>query len=42
VRSLVERLPPEAVLHPGHGPAITLGRELETNPFLRELRATQP
>jgi hydroxyacylglutathione hydrolase len=42
VRSLVERLPAEAVLHPGHGPAITLGRELETNPFLRELRAAQP
>jgi glyoxylase-like metal-dependent hydrolase (beta-lactamase superfamily II) len=41
VRSLVDRLPAETVLHPGHGPATTLGRELQTNPFLRELRAAQ-
>ncbi|HEU5361780.1 MAG TPA: MBL fold metallo-hydrolase [Gaiellaceae bacterium] len=39
VRSLADRLPPETVIRPGHGPATTLGRELETNPFLRELRA---
>jgi glyoxylase-like metal-dependent hydrolase (beta-lactamase superfamily II) len=39
VRALVDRLPSETVLHPGHGPATTLGRELETNPFLAELRA---
>lgn len=39
VRALLDRLPPETVVHPGHGPATTLGRELETNPFLRELRA---
>jgi glyoxylase-like metal-dependent hydrolase (beta-lactamase superfamily II) len=39
VRTLLDRLPPETVVHPGHGPATTLGRELETNPFLRELRA---
>ena len=38
VRALADRLPPETVLHPGHGPATTLGRELQTNPFLRELR----
>jgi hydroxyacylglutathione hydrolase len=39
VRALLERFPPETAIHPGHGPATTLGRELETNPFLRELRA---
>ena len=33
--------PRETVVHPGHGPATTLGRELETNPFLRELRDAQ-
>ena len=42
IRSLVDRLPADTVVHPGHGPATTLGRELETNPFLRELRAAQP
>jgi hydroxyacylglutathione hydrolase len=39
VRALADRLPADTVLHPGHGPATTLGRELETNPFLAELRA---
>jgi hydroxyacylglutathione hydrolase len=39
VRALLDRLPPETIVRPGHGPATTLGRELETNPFLRELRA---
>ena len=39
VRALLDRFPPETVVRPGHGPATTLGRELETNPFLRELRA---
>ncbi|HEX7626042.1 MAG TPA: MBL fold metallo-hydrolase [Gaiellaceae bacterium] len=38
VRGLLARFPPETVVYPGHGPATTLGRELETNPFLRELR----
>jgi hydroxyacylglutathione hydrolase len=41
VRSLLERFPPETVVYPGHGPATTLGRELQTNPFLAELRAEQ-
>jgi hydroxyacylglutathione hydrolase len=40
IRTLVDRLPPETVVYPGHGPATTLGVELETNPFLAELRAT--
>ena len=35
------RFDPETVVHPGHGPATTLGRELASNPFLRELRAEQ-
>ena len=39
VRMLAERLPPETVIHPGHGPETTLGVELARNPFLAELRA---
>jgi hydroxyacylglutathione hydrolase len=39
IRSLIERFPPETIVYPGHGPETTLGRELETNPFLAELRA---
>jgi hydroxyacylglutathione hydrolase len=39
VRGLAERFAPETVIYPGHGPATTLGRELQTNPFLRELRS---
>jgi hydroxyacylglutathione hydrolase len=39
VRALLDRFPAETVVYPGHGPATTLGRELQTNPFLRELRA---
>ena len=42
VRALADRLPPETVLYPGHGPTTTLGRELQSNPFLRELRTAQP
>jgi glyoxylase-like metal-dependent hydrolase (beta-lactamase superfamily II) len=38
VRALLDRFPPDTVVYPGHGPATTLGRELQTNPFLRELR----
>jgi len=30
----VAALEPGLVVHPGHGPATTIGRELETNPFL--------
>jgi hydroxyacylglutathione hydrolase len=39
IASLGERLPPETVVHPGHGPETTLGAELDRNPFLAELRA---
>jgi hydroxyacylglutathione hydrolase len=39
IRMLVERFPPETVVCPGHGPRTSLGQELETNPFLAELRA---
>jgi hydroxyacylglutathione hydrolase len=39
IRMLLERLPPETVVYPGHGPATTLERERATNPFLAELRA---
>ena len=42
IRMLVERLPPETIVYPGHGPATTLGRELATNPFLAELRIATP
>lgn len=30
----IAALPPETVVHPGHGPATTVGVELRTNPFL--------
>ena len=39
IRRLVDEYPPETVVYPGHGPATTLGAELERNPFLEELRA---
>jgi hydroxyacylglutathione hydrolase len=39
VRALIDRFPPETVVYPGHGPATTLGHELQSNPFLSELRA---
>jgi glyoxylase-like metal-dependent hydrolase (beta-lactamase superfamily II) len=39
IRSLFERLPPETIVYPGHGPETTLGAEQSANPFLAELRA---
>jgi glyoxylase-like metal-dependent hydrolase (beta-lactamase superfamily II) len=39
VRMLMGRFPAETVVYPGHGEPTTLGRELQSNPFLRELRA---
>ena len=35
---LKPRLPADLVIHSGHGPDTTLGRELATNPFLGYLR----
>ena len=37
IAGLLERLPDETQVLPGHGPATTLGRERATNPFLHEL-----
>ena len=42
ITTMIERLPAETVVYPGHGPATTLGDELATNPFLVELRASRP
>ena len=42
IRMLAERLPPETVVYAGHGPPTTLGHELQTNPFLADLRAAAP
>jgi glyoxylase-like metal-dependent hydrolase (beta-lactamase superfamily II) len=39
VRSLADRFPPDTIVYPGHGPQTTLGRELDRNPFLAELRS---
>jgi hydroxyacylglutathione hydrolase len=41
IRTLIDRFPPETVVYPGHGPVTTLGRELDTNPFLADLRAAR-
>ena len=38
IRTLVDAYPPETVVYPGHGPATTLGAELQRNPFLGDLR----
>lgn len=34
IHAQVFTLPDETVVHPGHGPATTVGREKQTNPFL--------
>jgi hydroxyacylglutathione hydrolase len=39
IRTLVDTLPGETVVYPGHGPITTLGDELARNPFLADLRA---
>ena len=39
IRMLVDTLPADTVVYPGHGPITTLGDELARNPFLAELRA---
>jgi len=40
IRMLAQRFPRETTIYPGHGPATTMGVELERNPFLAELRAS--
>lgn len=39
IATLMQRFPPETFLYPGHMGITTLRRELESNPFLTELRA---
>jgi hydroxyacylglutathione hydrolase len=39
VRTLADRFDAATTIYPGHGGPTTLGRELERNPFLAELRA---
>jgi len=41
IATLADRFPPGTVVYPGHGPATTIGAELETSPFLAELRASR-
>ena len=38
IAALVRRFPPDTLVHCGHGPDTTLGRELALNPFLAPLR----
>lgn len=38
VATLIRRYPPDTVVHCGHGPDTSLGRELAVNPFLGPLR----
>jgi hydroxyacylglutathione hydrolase len=38
IGSLLEAFPAETIVNPGHMGTTTLGRERDTNPFLRELR----
>jgi hydroxyacylglutathione hydrolase len=41
IAALMDRFPAETVVYPGHMGVTTLGRELQTNPFLTELRAAR-
>ncbi|HEY3760097.1 MAG TPA: MBL fold metallo-hydrolase [Solirubrobacteraceae bacterium] len=40
IEALVERFPGASAIYPGHMGVTTLGRELQSNPFLAEIRAT--
>lgn len=42
IGELIARFPAPTPVYPGHMGATTLGRELQTNPFLAELRAAAP
>ena len=37
LRDVILPLPDETVVHPGHGPSTTIGRERQTNPYLLDL-----
>ncbi len=37
IRDQLMPLPDETIVHPGHGPATTMGAEKQSNPFLRPL-----
>jgi hydroxyacylglutathione hydrolase len=41
IGALLERFPADSVVYPGHMGVTTLGRELQSNPFLAELRAAR-
>jgi hydroxyacylglutathione hydrolase len=41
IGALMRAFAPETVVYPGHMGVTTLGRELQTNPFLAELRSSQ-
>ena len=38
IAALIRRFPPDTLVHCGHGPDTSLGRELALNPFLAPLR----
>jgi glyoxylase-like metal-dependent hydrolase (beta-lactamase superfamily II) len=42
IETLIDRFPEETVIYPGHMGVTTLGRELQTNPFLSEIRMRVP
>jgi glyoxylase-like metal-dependent hydrolase (beta-lactamase superfamily II) len=42
IETLLRAHPPDTVVYPGHMGVTTLGRELQTNPFLSELRERVP
>jgi glyoxylase-like metal-dependent hydrolase (beta-lactamase superfamily II) len=42
IGALLRGFAPETIIYPGHMGATTLGRERDTNPFLRELRVGLP
>ena len=39
IQSLIDEFPADTTVYPGHMGVTTLGTELATNPFLRELAA---
>jgi glyoxylase-like metal-dependent hydrolase (beta-lactamase superfamily II) len=42
IGSLLRAYPPDTVVYPGHMGVTTLGRELDSNPFLSEMRVRVP